>query len=463
MSSLGDQERVQSGFASPDASLDQIDGEQEKRRCSIDASRVMEGPPDSQTREASQASSSGTGLVELAGTRVPLIGLRRAPSRYSRLFATAKAHDGYGLCLCTVPPARLVIRARQGRYHLAGWPGEGDRHAVGCDFRKDVQLSGRSVYAAEAIKEIDQQTVVRLAIPLHVRPGGTTSVQARSPDIQSPPSPARRSVGLLGMLHLLWQTAGLSEWLCGSPQRRTWHDCQPALQQEAGACLVNGISLSEALYIVPPYLPKTAEAAGQAFDHFCAALSSDCRTVRRGLILGEIRVVSPTKYGYRIALRHHRAPVFVETELLTRVARSYRAAFAANLPDHARKIMLAVIERTARGNLRAIDMAVMLTNGMYVPAESSHEVRMADHLIAAGRIFTKPLRYEAGDAVFPDFILVDVEPRVCVEVYGVHGMQAYDERRRLKQVYYAQAGMPVLAWDVRDPLPEIPAMLAAGV
>ncbi|WP_431929916.1 DUF1173 family protein [Nonomuraea jabiensis] len=399
--------------------------------------------------------AASTPLVDLAGQRVSLASLRRAPERFSSLFGAAKAGVGYGLCLCSTPPLRLVIRARKGRHHLAGWPGEGDKHAAGCDFHKIMQLSGRAGYTAGAIEETEQGTRVRLAVPLHLRPGGAVGVRTPLAASDNASSVSRRSVGLLGLLHLLWQDAGLSEWR-GPGRRRTWGDCHQALSQEAATCAVGDVPLSAVLYLVPPYRPETARATAEAFDRFCGELGTWGRTTRRGLILGEIKLIEPTSYGHRIALRHQRTPLFADVQLLDRVIRSYRAAFSAVLPERSRRIVLAVVERTSRGNLRVVDMAAMLTNAQYLPAESSHEVRMTDHLVAAGRAFLKPLRYEAGAAVFPDFILIDVVPRVCVEVYGVQGLQTYEDRKRDKRAYYAAAGIPVLEWEVADPLPDLP-------
>lgn len=78
---------------------------------------------------------------------------------------------------------------------------------------------------------------------------------------------------------------------------------------------------------------------------------------------------------------------------------------------------------------------------------------MADHLSRAGRTFVKPLRYDAADAVFPDFVLLDTDPLTCVEVWGITGREDYDERKRAKQAHYQQAATPLIEWNVHDDLP----------
>lgn len=70
----------------------------------------------------------------------------------------------------------------------------------------------------------------------------------------------------------------------------------------------------------------------------------------------------------------------------------------------------------------------MLTSGAYLPADSSHEVAMADWLVAHGRSLTKPWRYDpcgcsdsASTRVFPDFVLTDTDPATVVEVWVIVG------------------------------------------
>jgi hypothetical protein len=69
----------------------------------------------------------------------------------------------------------------------------------------------------------------------------------------------------------------------------------------------------------------------------------------------------------------------------------------------------------------------------------------------------KPLRYDLSDDLLPDFVLVDVTPHVAVEVWGVKGRALYDLRRRAKlQLYNDRAAtLPLLQWDVAQPLPDL--------
>ncbi|KPH88483.1 hypothetical protein GLUCOINTEAF2_0203824 [Komagataeibacter intermedius AF2] len=73
-----------------------------------------------------------------------------------------------------------------------------------------------------------------------------------------------------------------------------------------------------------------------------------------------------------------------------------------------------------------------------LPFESSHELAVADALVAAGRAFEKPLRFDAEqDLVFPDFILQDTARSAGypMEVFGRMD-EAYAVRRARKESYY---------------------------
>ena len=126
--------------------------------------------------------------VRLAGTVLPLSSIWRDRARLTNLFSKACAEDGCAYCLCCPGrDLRLVIRVRDGRHHLAGWPGEGHEHTAGCEFHKLAPtLTGRSIYADGAIVERPDSLSVRLTQPLALRLTGTAPLSA-SPRRPTPP------------------------------------------------------------------------------------------------------------------------------------------------------------------------------------------------------------------------------------------------------------------------------------
>ncbi|MCZ4603314.1 DUF1173 family protein [Streptomyces sp. Lzd4kr] len=393
--------------------------------------------------------------VRLADKSLPLIVLREHATDYATLFARARAEVGHGQCLCQTPALRLVIRcSRAGRYHLAGWPGEGELHDPRCSFHKLAsELTGRDGYSTEAIHESDDGVAIRfsaaLARKLSAPEPATTPTEHRE-------GRARRTVGLLGLLHWLWEETQLIAW---HPRwrRRTWWVCHARLSEQIAGCSINNEELTEALYVVPPFREQHARRNIAAFETFrIARLKRRGDTQRRGLILGEIRDVKPTRYGIRYALAHHHGALFANNALDARLRRSYRPAFSAAADEHgARRIGLFLVELSPKGNVRVVDMAAMLVSKLYIPADSSHEVVMANALTGAGRAYVKPVRYDGSDLVFPDFVLTDTHPHSYVEVYGIHGRESYDQRKRVKQAHYQRQGAALIEWDVAYSPPDV--------
>ncbi|MEU5036069.1 DUF1173 family protein [Streptomyces rubiginosohelvolus] len=402
------------------------------------------------------AHTTGPARIQLAGRTIELAWLREHSTQAATLFARARAEVGHARCLCRRPALRLVIRCtRSGRYHLAGWPGEGEHHHPHCPFNKlSPQLSGRDRYSTQAIRETDDGVLIHLATPLTStltppEPRNTTRNETAGEAV------SRRSVGLLGLLHWLWEQTRLNSF---HPQagHLTWRTCHARLHQQLHATTINGQPMDEALYVQPPFTPATAAVNAAALDAFRAQLGRHGTTERRALVLGQIRAVTPTPYGVAYRLAHQRTPLYARAALHTKATRSYRHAFSKAAAEHAAiRIALFVVERSAKGHLIVVDLAAMLTNRTFIPADSSYEVVMADALASHRRAFVKPLRYDAADAVLPDFVLTDVTPAAYVEVYGIHGQHAYERRKAHKQDFYQRRGRQVIAWDVSQPLPQL--------
>ncbi|MFF3710276.1 DUF1173 family protein [Streptomyces phaeochromogenes] len=396
-----------------------------------------------------------TDRVRLADKSLPLTVLREHATDYAPLFARARAEVGHGQCLCQTPALRLVIRcSRAGRYHLAGWPGEGQQHDPSCSFHKLAsELTGRDSYSTDAIKESEDGVAIRLSAALARKLSAPEPAQNST---EPRDGRARRTVGLLGLLHWLWEETQLTAWYpCW--RRRTWWVCHARLSEQIAGCSINHEELTEALYVVPPFREEYARRNTAAFETFrIARLKRRGDTQRRGLILGEIRDVRPTRYGVRYSLAHHRGALFATTALDERLRRSYRPAFSATADEHgARRIGLFLVELSPKGNVRVLDMAAMLVSKLYIPADSSHEVVMANALADAGRAYVKPVRYDGSDLVFPDFVLVDSSPHSYVEVYGIHGRESYDQRKRVKQAHYQSQDAGLIEWDVAGPIPNV--------
>lgn len=419
--------------------------------------------------------------VELAGHTVRLAELRARPERYARWFAEARRRPGHARCRCSDTGERLVIREIAGRFHVARWPSTADNHQPSCPFFAATE-SAHSGAAAhrDAITVTEHGTRIAVdyaftaALPDDARDtddgaaGETAGPPEEVADLVAGARPSTATVTGLGLLHWVYEAAALNAWhpgLC----RRGWADVYPDLVMAVAGLQLGEHPAPSLCHVIAPYHPQRPDPAREArLATFLRPLEHPEHTVIRGgprrgrtrlirhrrLLLGELKDLTPTEHGHQLLLRHFPRPVFLTGEQRQHLTRRFPAAFSDRRGPSARRIVLGLIEGSPHGYLRLVDAAVMLVSADFLPADSSHEVVMADRLVAAHRAFTKPLRY-GGQAVFPDFVLPD-HPTAVVEVWGLTGREDYEARKRAKREHYVAENITVLDWTVSDPLPPIP-------
>ena len=92
------------------------------------------------------------------------------------------------------------------------------------------------------------------------------------------------------------------------------------------------------------------------------------------------------------------------------------------------------------------ELWAVTTTASGCPVESSHELVFATHLEQLRRHFFKPI-YPLPDYPFlPDFVVLDcAQGPMPVEIFGMRGVDAYQDQKALKQRFY---GTSCFAWDV---------------
>jgi len=255
---------------------------------------------------------------------------------------------------------------------------------------------------------------------------------------------SRRAAPLLGFLQRVWEEAGLNEW-AGAPSRG-WGTCNAQLVSVLGDGKLNGKPMQDVLHVMRRYDVDDGSCVLAEFQSFLDRIKTTPAKSERGLLIAELRSVEPSKYGFVVKLRQTYETFFASKGVIESAADSFRPAWAMIGDATARVVALAVIERTKDDNLRIIDLALQLCNSAFLPCDSSFEVAMANRLVAERRRIVKPMRLEQGDAMLPDFRLIDTTVPTAIEVYGIQGNAQYVARKAEKQALYAREGAPCVAW-----------------
>ncbi|MEM5330756.1 DUF1173 family protein [Paraburkholderia sp. JHI2823] len=399
--------------------------------------------------------------VSFDGSRFALSDLEEYPARFAQRLERTRVTTGYARCLCrTDEPRKLVIRRYGSLYFLAGWPDDGPMHAEGCEFRKTPgDGSGRSSDSRAAILEGPNGLNVRLDASLIQREAASRRSRPRA--TAGSPGTSRRAAPLLAFLQALWANGRLNAW-DGSPQSRGWSAVQAMLLRGLGEdTRINGVAAQNVLHVMRRYEETERDAINFEFEAFVGRITDDGAVSRRALIVGEIGEVADTPYGKSISLRQRSQRYFTTTALIEEAAKKYGHAWRAIGEANARVVALLLVERTPKGHLRAVDLAVMLCSSAFLPCDSMHEVAMANRLVAERRIFGKPMSMAEGDVMLPDFYLLDTRPTTHIEVYGMNGLASYERRKLEKQALREANRIPAVVWntdrellaDVRLPAP----------
>ncbi len=385
---------------------------------------------------------------------------------WQRRLAQAWGGDERPVCDCRYQgqPMGLSVhrclRPRDGRqvevYHLARLRNQGALHAVACSFHEaDPRRDGRGGYADGVVRERDDGRIgITLRRGLRCLDVAAVPAEPAQAARQGGGQGAVRQARMteLGLLHLLWEEAGLNGW---SPAlgraRRRWSFVREALDRAAVRIVpARNQTLSDRLAMIgygdedgPALLRETARSCGDTWRILLLGIVDDIAVVdwTRGRQFCSLRFDGVQDYQLRVSA----APVWHE-----RLTRRYPMAMAAlALPRAERAIrVVGLVTATVRVGLdrgvtrvrcRADDIALMeVEPDTLTPVSSGHELAIARALVDEHRSFIRPLRFDAGrDVVLPDFVLRDTEDArgTPMEVFG-RADEAYAARRAEKARYY---------------------------
>lgn len=336
-------------------------------------------------------------------------------------------------CQGTDETRLLDVKCLKDTFYLAKKKLTGPEHRHDCRFyAPDTIRSGYGAYTDSAIDDDDGVIRIKVGMGLQVRDdpaGSVISSEERRTGTKIP------RVTLLGLLHLLWDKAGLN-------------DCYPAsigMRSNAAHRLYKSAS---AVHIGRAKLQKHLLVFDRKVSEYKALLAAS--KSQRLFVIAPLSPWASTELSENSVLHLAEARGMPETMQLIpglweKTLRSFNLAVAAWRRGD-RIMALAQIEPTQSvSTWEVVGMCLMQITDNWIAVESSYEKQIADELVKAGRRFEKPLRFDAGEeVVFPDFILRDAgnEPRgIPMEVFGRSG-ETYAKRQSEKEAYYnAQFGV----------------------
>jgi len=363
-----------------------------------------------------------------------------------------KYEIGHALCLCSDQPLKLQIRpspsGRGDLYFLAVWPKQREAHDLACRFAR-----GRGKSASHL--SITAPAVSLKAGHFHINPGYSLMLAIDSEgmaggDVRGAPQGdgtlfnVQAKLGLLGTLQFLWESSGLNRHEPGSSLR--WNEVQRRLVASAAQGYCAGRPLTSVLHVIPAF----DSSWKQQIEYEWAEMLGRHRRVRERvplfLVLGEVRSKQDGVLPL-LQLRHSNKRFHLSPRLSSALDARYPSERSSLLnlhDDTSRVIGLFLVEARSDEAAWVHDAALMLASRDYIPADSSWEAKLANHLVTMGRRFYKPMKSALGEAR-PDFILTDTAPETIMEVFGMQTPE-YLERKNEKIALYGRSKQPFWQW-----------------
>lgn len=321
-------------------------------------------------------------------------------------------------CMCKAKGAEMYIARLGGSYLVKRMPGSGAEHAPTCpSYEPGAEYSGLTQVLGSAIVEDPETglTQLHLDFPLSKSSKRLPAALAGEPGSSAKSSGTRLS--LRGLLHYLWEQADLSAWSPESKDRRTWPFVRKCLRQAMTYKSVGARQLSQQLFIPEPFFIERREAIkARRLLSWQVAQSGPLGKAAMMLIIGELKELGPTRYGYHALIKHlPDTALIVDEQLFRKLSRLFGEELLLwSSSDTLRLVLIGTLAIGINGVAQLNEVSLMLVNQDWMPVANIYEQQLLDLLMLEGRTFCKPLSYNlAPSATLPSALLKDVGTNVA--------------------------------------------------
>jgi hypothetical protein len=315
---------------------------------------------------------------------------------WQRILQKAHAAKMRPVCQCTAQEQApsLYIAMVRGQYVIKRMPYTGSHHAAHCEhYEPPPELSGLGQVSGSAIREEPETETTTLALDFALTKG-----RSRTPGTQTDVEhESVRSDGtkltMRGLLHYLYDEAGLTRWTPAMSGKRSWFIVRRELLAAAFSKKTKGRNLSELLYIPESFsLEKAVDIKGRQLVSFSNLSSS---TSARMLLIGEVKHLEDARFGKGMVIKHMPDLKLMMTDDM---AKHLTSRFTHQLQmwgqmETTQLIVIGTISRSAQGIFSLESACLMNVNSQWIPFENSFEWELLEKLHSSARRFVKGLRY----------------------------------------------------------------------
>lgn len=360
-------------------------------------------------------------------------------------------------CMC-VPDGVEMYVAFHRQYLVKRMPDSGPRHHPGCpSFEPGPGASGLGELMGEAVVRLDRERF-ELHVGFPWMRSAKRAVARGEPADAAEVARTRRRMSLRALTHFLFERAGFNRWTPAMAGKRGQGVLHRHLMLAAEDLRVAGVALAERLYVPEPFSEERKAELAERRRARLAILQPREDSLPMALVIGEFKSSEPSVAGRRIWIRHMPdAPLVAEDQTWRRIERGFASLFEAREADGGQglRLLLSALIRARREDTYEIELAsLMLASETWIPLEGVHEAPLVRALVAQGRRFIKPLRYDARSAcAYPNVLLLDAGARPVPLHLVSPFMTASD--RALKERLLEADGAGAWVWPLDESMPAL--------
>lgn len=389
-----------------------------------------------------------------------LIGGKRlttdSPS-FAEAIAAAHVEHHRPRCLCLLDGIEMYVARLGDGFIVKRMPNTGSHHAPDCpSYEPPPESSGLGQVLGSAITEdpTTGETTLKLDFSMS-KVAGRSAMPTAGGDSDSVPSSGTK-LSLRGLLHYLWDQAGLTRWQPGFAGKRTWSTVHKHLLLAAEDKIVRGDSLRSRLYIPEVFLVDQRDAINtRRMARWSQAVAAPGKAQHLMLLIAEVKEMVPARYGFKAVVKHMPDQAFaLDEQLYRRLGRRFEAELALwGAADDIHMVMIATFSVAAAGIPMIVELSLMPVTRHWLPVEGGFEKQLIERLVADGRCFVKGLRYNLGaGTALASATLTDCEGSAPL-LFVVHA--GIEDSERHLQV--CAPSVPMWLWDPSsEALPALP-------
>lgn len=367
------------------------------------------------------------------------------------------------VCLCMPGGVQMYVAKIAGKHFIKRMPNSGANHAPTCEsYEPPAELSGLGQVLGSAIEENVDDGVTALKFGFSLTKGANRAAPTASGDETDSVKTDGNKLTLRGTLHYLWDQAGFSRWSPGMDGKRNWYVVRKFLHRAALDKRAKGQDLSDILYIPEPFRPDEKDAIAQRRHVQFGKIAGAHKTGRRlNLVIGEVKEITQSRYGYKVVLKHVPDTAFMLNEDIHKRLKK-RFNVELGLWDASEDVHLVLIGTFSVGitGIASLEEVAMMTVDLnWIPVESMFDKMLVAKLIELNRRFVKGLRYNLPSSrPLASAVLSDTDPRATALYIVPPG--AEDEYTNATQGLIQESDL--LSWMWRAGEVEMPALPAAA-